>query len=108
MAIEDIPVGEYETLAKQFKPQPNAARAWARLARQTGQKYMVMTTKHHEGFCLFDSKLTDYCAPRQGPGRDLVREYEDAARRRPTSGVFLDSRTNPNLTVPCRSRVSGY
>jgi len=80
MAIEDIPVGEYEKLAKQFKPQPNAARAWARLARQTGQKYMVMTTKHHEGFCLFDSKLTDYCAPRQGPGRDLVREYVDAVR----------------------------
>jgi alpha-L-fucosidase len=80
MAIEDIPVNEYEKLAKRFEPQPNAARAWARLARETGQKYMVMTTKHHEGFCMFDSKLTDYCAPRQGPGRDLVREYVDAAR----------------------------
>ena len=34
-----------------------------------------MTTKHHEGFCHFDSKLTDYCAPKQGPGRDLVKEY---------------------------------
>ena len=41
---------------------------------------MVMTTKHHEGFCLFDSKLTDYCAPKQAAGRDLVREYVDAAR----------------------------
>lgn len=39
-----------------------------------------MTTKHHEGFCMFDTKLTDYCAPRQGPGRDLVREYVEAAR----------------------------
>ena len=44
-------------------------------------KYMVMTTKHHEGFCNFDSKLTDYCAGKQGPGRrDLVREYVEAAR----------------------------
>jgi alpha-L-fucosidase len=41
---------------------------------------MVMTTKHHEGFCNFDSKLTDYCAGKQGPGRDLVREYVEAAR----------------------------
>jgi alpha-L-fucosidase len=40
----------------------------------------VMTTKHHEGFCLFNSRLTDYCAPKQGPGRDLVAEYVEAAR----------------------------
>ena len=43
-------------------------------------KYMVMTTKHHEGFCNWDTKLTNYCAPKQGPGRDLVREYVEAAR----------------------------
>ncbi len=80
MENEGIPVAEYEKLAKQFRPKPNAARDWARLARQAGQKYMVMTTKHHEGFCQFDTKLTDYCAPKQGPGRDLVKEYVEAAR----------------------------
>ena len=80
MEDEGIPVAEYEQLARNFKPKPNAARAWARLAKQAGQKYMVMTTKHHEGFCLFNSKLTDYCAPKQGPGRDLVAEYVEAAR----------------------------
>jgi alpha-L-fucosidase len=80
MENEGIPVAEYEQLAKQFKPRPNAARDWARLAKQAGQRYMVMTTKHHEGFCHFDSKLTNYCAPKQGPGRDLVREYVEAAR----------------------------
>src|SRR5216683_2034781 len=58
----------------------NAARAWAKLAKQAGQKYMVMTSKHHEGFCNFDTELTNYCAPKQGPGRDLVREYVEAAR----------------------------
>ncbi|HUA57761.1 MAG TPA: alpha-L-fucosidase [Verrucomicrobiae bacterium] len=80
MENEGIPVKEYEQYARMFKPKPNAARDWARLARQTGQKYMVMTTKHHEGFCHFDSKLTDYCAPKQGPGRDLVKEYVEAVR----------------------------
>jgi alpha-L-fucosidase len=80
LEVEGIPILQYEYLAKHFQPKPNAAREWARLARRAGQKYMVMTTKHHEGFCLFDSRLTDYCAPRQGPGRDLVREFVDAAR----------------------------
>ncbi|HXA67075.1 MAG TPA: alpha-L-fucosidase [Bryobacteraceae bacterium] len=80
MENEAIPVAEYEQLAKRFTPQPNAARAWAKLARQAGQKYMVMTTKHHEGFCLFDTKLTNYSAPKQACGRDLVKEYVEAAR----------------------------
>ena len=80
MENEGIPVAEYEKLAPKFKPVPNPARAWAQLARRAGMKYMVMTTKHHEGFCNFDTKLTDYCAPKRGPGRDLVREYVDAAR----------------------------
>src|SRR5258705_866328 len=80
MEHEGIPVKEYEVYSDQFKPKPNAARDWARLARRSGMKYMVMTTKHHEGFCNFDSKLTNYCATKRGPGRDLVREYVEAAR----------------------------
>jgi alpha-L-fucosidase len=78
--FEGIPIPQYELLAKHFHPKPNAAREWARLAKKAGQKYMVMTTKHHEGFCHWDSKLTDYNAVQQGPGRDLVREFVDAAR----------------------------
>jgi len=78
--VEGVPIPQYEILAKHFHPKPNAARDWARLAKAAGQKYMVMTTKHHEGFCHWDTQLTDYCAPRQGPGRDLVREFVDAAR----------------------------
>jgi alpha-L-fucosidase len=80
MEMEGVPVLQYQELAKVFKPQPNAARAWAKLAKQAGQKYMVMTTKHHEGFCNWDTKLTNYCASKQGPGRDLVAEYVEAAR----------------------------
>jgi alpha-L-fucosidase len=80
MESEGIPIPQYEILAKHFKPKPGVAREWARLAKRAGQRYMVLTTKHHEGFCLWDTKLTDYCAPKQGPGRDLVREFVDAAR----------------------------
>jgi alpha-L-fucosidase len=80
MENEAIPVAEYELLARRFNPKPNAARDWARLAKRAGQKYMVMTTKHHEGFCLFDTATTTYCAPKQAAERDLVREYVDAAR----------------------------
>ena len=80
MNRERIPIDEYEKLADTWKPEPNAARRWAKLAKQVGMRYMVMTTKHHEGFCLWDSKLTDYNAAKRGPGRDLVAEYVEAAR----------------------------
>jgi alpha-L-fucosidase len=80
MESEGIPIPRYEILAQHFKPRPNVAREWARLAKAAGQKYMVLTTKHHEGFCLWDTKLTNYCATKQGPKRDLVREFVDAAR----------------------------
>jgi alpha-L-fucosidase len=80
MEEEGIPVAEYQQLAKQFNPKPHAARAWAKLAKQAGMKYMVMTTKHHEGFCHFKTELTDYCAPKQAAGRDLVAEYVEAAQ----------------------------
>jgi len=80
MEQEGIPVAEYQLLAKSFNPKPNAARSWAALAKRAGMKYMVMTTKHHEGFCNFDTKLTNYCAPKQAAGRDLVGEYVEAAR----------------------------
>jgi alpha-L-fucosidase len=80
MEEEGIPVAEYQLLAKQFNPKPYAARGWAKLAKSAGMKYMVLTTKHHEGFCLFDTESTNYCAPKQAAGRDLVAEYVDAAR----------------------------
>jgi alpha-L-fucosidase len=80
MEEEGIPVSEYEQLAKQFNPKPNSPQAFAKLAKAAGQKYMVMTSKHHEGFCNFDTKLTNYCAAKQAAGRDLVREYVEAVR----------------------------
>ena len=80
METEAIPIGEYMAFDQIFNPTPGFAHGWAKLAKAAGMKYMVMTTKHHEGFCNFDTKLTDYCAAKQGPKRDLVREYVEAAR----------------------------
>jgi len=80
MNRERIPLAEYERLADTWKPRALPAREWAQLAKQAGMKYMVMTTKHHEGFCLWDTQMTDYNAARHGPGRDLVREYVEACR----------------------------
>lgn len=80
MNRERIPLQEYEKLAATWHPNKGAARSWARLAKEAGMKYMVMTTKHHEGFCLWDTEQTSYNAIQHGPGRDLVREFVEACR----------------------------
>ncbi len=80
MENEAIPIAEYMQLAKVFKPKPGAPRAWAKLAKAAGMKYMVLTTKHHEGFCNFNTRLTDYCATKQAAQHDIVAEYVEAAR----------------------------
>jgi len=80
MNRECIPISEYEPLADTWHPKERPAREWARLAKQAGIKYMVLTTKHCEGFCLWDTQQTDYNAVKRGPGRDLVREYVEACR----------------------------
>ncbi|HDZ19830.1 hypothetical protein LCGC14_0321210 [marine sediment metagenome] len=77
---EQIPRDQYEALARKFKPKRNCARQWAKLAKKAGMKYMVLTTKHHEGYCLWDTATTDYNAAKTGPGRDLVAEYVAACR----------------------------
>jgi len=71
---------EYQVYFNMFDPVDYNPKEWARLAKQAGMKYAVLTTKHHDGFCLFDSKLTDFKATNTKAGRDLVREYVDAFR----------------------------
>ena len=73
-------MAEYEPFIKQFNPNPGAPREWAKLARRAGQKYMVLTTKNHDGFCLWDTKTTNFCAPKSPCGRDVIHEYVEAAR----------------------------
>lgn len=68
MTCENIPIPEYEKLANTFQPKPGAPREWAALAKKAGMKYMVMTTRHHEGFSLWDSKANPYNSVNYGPG----------------------------------------
>ena len=78
--FEKIPEAKYDKYFERFDPDLFDAREWARQAKAAGMKYAVLTTKHHEGFCLFDSKHTDYKITNTPFGRDLVREYVDAFR----------------------------
>jgi Alpha-L-fucosidase len=80
MGFENWPVEEYEKLADRFTVKPGAAREWARLAKAAGMKYAVLTTRHHEGFSLWDSKVNPFNSVNYGPKRDIVQEFVDACR----------------------------
>jgi len=71
---------DYQKYFDAFNPDLFEPQKWAKEAKAAGMKYAVLTTKHHEGFCLFDSKYTDYKAPNTQAKRDLVREYVNAFR----------------------------
>ncbi len=77
---ERISVEDYEPFFKEFDPVDFDAKAWAKMAKNAGMKYAVLTAKHHDGFCLFDSALTDYKATNTPFGRDIVREFVEAFR----------------------------
>ena len=78
--IECITDEKYDKYFKYFDPDLYDAKEWARQAKAAGMKYAVMTTKHHEGFCMFDTKYTDYKCTNTAAKRDLIREYVDAFR----------------------------
>ena len=78
-----IPVEVYDNLYKKFNPVKFNADAWVKLAKDSGMKYMVFTSKHHDGFCNFDSKLTNYkiTSPECPYGKDIVKQLADACHR---------------------------
>ena len=80
MALENWSIEEYEKFAEDFKPKQGAAMEWAKLAKEAGMKYMVLTTRHHEGFSLWDSKVNPYNSMNYGAKRDLVKEFVEACR----------------------------
>jgi len=77
---EEITDEEYQKYFDHFSPDLYDPQQWARLARQAGMKYFVITTKHHDGFCLWDSKLTDYKATNAPCGQDLIAPMVEAFR----------------------------
>lgn len=79
-STEEIPEEDYIPFFNEFNPKDFDPKKWARLAKQAGMKYAVLTAKHHDGFCLFDSALTDWKVTNTPYGKDIVREYLDAFR----------------------------
>lgn len=80
LSTEQIPQEEYLPYFDEFNPVDYDPRQWAKAAKAAGMKYAVLTAKHHDGFCLFDSALTDYKSTNTKCQRDLVREFLDAFR----------------------------
>lgn len=87
MYYERIPVEEYRKLADQFNPENLNVDDWVLLAKENGMKYICLTTRHHDGFCLFDTAETDFNSVKTAAKRDFVREFVDSCRKheiRPT------------------------
>lgn len=78
---ERIAWDEYFALADKFRPKANCAGEWAKMAKAAGQRYMVFTARHHDGFSMFDSQYSDQTSAKMGPKRDFVAEYVAAARK---------------------------
>jgi alpha-L-fucosidase len=81
MHFGNIPIPEYEGFVKQFNPTQFNATEWVKVAKQAGIKYIVITSKHHDGFCLWDSKVTNYDIMDAAPfKRDILKELSDACK----------------------------
>ena len=93
----------YDRYFRHFDPDLYDPRQWARMAKAAGMKYAVMTAKHHEGFCMFDSQYTDYRCTNTPAGRDLIREYVEAFRAEGLRVGFYYS-----LIAGCNFRVFTY
>ncbi len=89
MNIAKIPKEEYKKLAVSFNPVKYDPEKWVAIAKAAGAKYITLTTRHHDGFSLYDTcGLSDYDAPHYLGGRDLVREFVDACRKEDIVPVF--------------------
>ncbi len=87
MHTANIPIPEYEAFVQQFNPVKFDANEWVRVAKDAGIKYIVITSKHHDGFCLWDSKVTGYDVMDASPfKRDILQELSDACKK---YGVLL-------------------
>ena len=93
---------EYQKYFDNFNPDLFDPHAWARMAKEAGMKYAVITSKHHEGFCLFDSKYTDYKATNTPYGKDIIRQWVEAFREEGLKVGFYYSLIdwhNPDYTI---------
>ncbi len=80
-SAEKISKEKYRQYFDEFNPDSYDADEWAKVIKEAGMKYAVLTAKHHDGFCLFDSQLTDFKSTNTSCKRDLIKEYIEALRR---------------------------
>ncbi len=102
---ERMTTEEYQKYFDLFNPDLYNPREWAKMAKDAGMKYAVITSKHHDGFCLFDSEFTDYDAPATPYGKDLLQEWVDAFRAEGLGIGFYYSLIDwhhPDFTVDSR------
>ncbi len=120
MENANIPIAEYEKFAQQFNPVKFNAEQWVQIAKNAGMKYIVITSKHHDGFCLWDSKVSDYDIMDAAPFKhDILKELSVACKKHGIRLCFYhsimdwhhpdaqapfypnyndDGRTNPNFS----------
>lgn len=79
-ATGGVPLEVYDSLYKQFNPTEFDAREWADVVKESGARYVIFLTKHHDGFCMYDSRLTDYKVTNSPFGRDVTAELAGAFR----------------------------
>ena len=106
-----IPREEYDNLYKQFNPVNFDPDEWVRTAKAAGAKYLVFTTKHHDGFCMFDSKLTDYKITNSPYGKDITAQVAEACHRQRLRIGFYYSPTDwhhPDFGTENRARYAEY
>ena len=77
---EEITKEDYMKYFEEFNPSDYDPKAWARAAKEAGMKYVVLTAKHHDGFCLYDSQYTDFKSTNTKLGRDIVKDFVEAVR----------------------------
>jgi len=96
---------QYQKYFENFNPDLYDPKTWAKMAKDAGMKYVVLTAKHHEGFCLFDSKYTDYKSTNTPCKKDLIKEYVEAFRAEGLKVGFYYSLIDwhhPDYTVDSR------
>jgi len=91
---DHMPLDEYVKIADDFQPADGWAEGIADQAERMGANYVVLTTRHHDGYCLFDTGTDDFNAAKTGPGRDLIAEYVEAMRKRGLKVGFYYSVVN--------------
>ncbi len=101
--FERITDEDYQKYFDHFDPDLFDPADWARRAREAGMKYVVLTTKHHEGFCLWDTALTDYKSTNTRFGRDIVRESSSTPSAPRGSGSASTTRSSTGTTRTSRS-----